>query len=125
MKSKIWSVLLLILIPIGEIKTLFYTSQLKVDWYLLADHSRFIDNVMNDYANAFSFIIIFGFILFGEKTPFNKALCRFYFIISILDLLHLGAYDMQGLMFLKFVLAIMIWFFWAQPNAIKRLWQRR
>jgi hypothetical protein len=39
MKSK--QLILLLLIPLSEIKAIFYYSDLKVDWYLFSDEKRY------------------------------------------------------------------------------------
>ena len=122
MKNK-WSILLALLIPLGELKAIFYHLNTKVDWYLLSDNERYIDNVMEDYGNAVAFITIFAYIIFArQKTTLEKNICKLYFVIACLDLLHLGAYDMQGLLFTKLVLALAIWSIWTQQNLIKKLW---
>lgn len=117
--------MLLILIPLGELKAIFYPVEKKVNWYLLTDpdwEGRWIDNVLEDYGNALTFIIIFAYVIFAKKTQFDLNICKLYFVIACLDLLHLGAYDMQGLLYLKFMLAVGIWSVWTQQNLIKRLW---
>ena len=122
MKSRIWTTTLILLIPLGQLKAIFYFSKQKVSWYILSDHSRYIDNVLEDYGNAFSFIIIFAYMVFAKKTAFDLNICKLYFVIACLDLLHLGAYDMQGLIAVKFVLSLLIWSVWAQQNLMKKLW---
>lgn len=124
MKKHFWNILLFLLIPIGELKAVFYHLDTKVDWYLFSDNARFLCNVMEDYGNVLTFIVLFAYILYAPRTPFGTGVCRFMLIISILDLLHLGAYDMQGLMLVKFALAAMIWLGWYFKNK-NGIWPRR
>jgi len=60
MKNNIKHIILLLLIPMSEIKAIFYDDETKVSWFLFSDHKKYICNVLEDYSN----IIIIGVILF-------------------------------------------------------------
>ena len=126
MKNNLWNVALLSLLPFGEIKAIFYHSDLRVDWYIFSDNKRYLCNVLEDYAIAITFIVIFAYMYWAKKTPFGVEVIKFLFVVSLLDILHLGAFDKQGLIMLKFSLAIIIWALWRGKAFLKvgKLWQQ-
>lgn len=101
----IWTLLLVILLPINRVQELFYKSDEKVDWYLFRDTKRYISSVIEDYAIAISFIVVFAYICFGKKTGLNKAITKFLFVLVCLDFIHLGLLDSQFLLTVKFIMA--------------------
>ena len=106
MKSK--HLILLFLIPLSEIKALFYSSDLKVSWYLFSDHKRFICQVLEDYANIIILSTVFYYLCFLTIDKKTKQIAGFLFIINILDFIHLGLMDMQYFTPLKLLLAFVI-----------------
>jgi hypothetical protein len=106
MKSKYW--ILLLLIPLSEIKALFYNSNLKVSWYLFSDNKRFICNVLEDYSNMLIFGVVFYYLAFVKIDLRIRNISIFLFIINALDLLHLGLMDMEYFIPLKLLFSYII-----------------
>jgi len=106
MKSKHW--ILILLIPLSEIKALFYNSNLKVSWYLFSDNKRFICNVLEDYSNMVIFGVVFYYLAFIKIDLRIRNISIFLFIINALDLIHLGLMDMQYFIPLKSLLSYFI-----------------
>ena len=106
MKSKHW--ILLLLIPLSDIKALFYNSNLKVSWYLFSDNKRYLCNVLEDYSNIIILSTVFYYITFVKLDLKTRNICLFLFIINVLDFIHLGLFDMQYFITLKLLLAFII-----------------
>lgn len=106
MKSKY--IILLLLVPLSEMKALFYNSEIKVDWFLFSDEKRFLCNVVEDYSNIIIFGIVFYYLAFVKIDKVIKRICLFLFILNALDLIHLGLLDMQYLIPLKLIFAYII-----------------
>ena len=106
MKSKHY--ILLLLIPLSEIKAIFYKSNLKVDWYLFSDDKKYLCNVIQDYSNVLIFGIVFYYLSFVRIDVKLKNICIYLFVLNALDLIHLGLMDMQYLVFLKLIIAYVI-----------------
>lgn len=105
MKSRHW--LLLCLVPLSEIKAIFYNSELKVNWYLFSDNKKYLCNVVEDYSNILIFSIIFYFIAFLNIDKLTRQIATYLFVLNTLDFIHLGLYDMQGFLAIKlFITAI-------------------
>jgi len=100
--------ILFALLPLSQLKEIFYKSDLKVSWYLFSEHKRYLCNVVEDYSNILIFGIIFYLMAFHEITNKSKRVALFLFIINFLDLLHLGFLDMQYLIIPKLILATII-----------------
>ena len=115
MKSK--HLILLLLVPLSEIKALFYSSDLRVSWYLFSDEKRYLCNVIEDYSNILIFGIVFYFITFEKTDKITRNICLFLFILNALDLIHLGLMDMQYMVALKLVLTYAIYRFWLKLRA--------
>ena len=115
MKSK--HLILLLLVPLSEIKALFYNSNLRVSWYFFSDKEKFMCNVLEDYANIVIFGIVFYFITFEKIDKITRNICLFLFILNALDLIHLGLMDMQYFVILKLVLTYVIYRFWLKLRA--------
>lgn len=64
MKLKLRHFLLLAMVPLSEIKAIFYNSDQKVSWYLFSDTKRYLCNVLEDYSN----IIIFGVVFYNFRN---------------------------------------------------------
>jgi len=106
MKSKHW--ILLLLIPLSEIKAIFYNSDLKVSWYLFSENKRFLCNVIEDYSNILIIGVVFYFYLFVKPDLKTRNIVLFLFIINALDFVHLGLMDMSHFIWIKLVLAFII-----------------
>ena len=87
MKSKHW--FLLMLVPLSEIKAIFY-------------------KIVEDYSNIFIFGVIFFFLAFLTIDKLTKQIATYLFILNSLDLIHLGLYDMQGFIAVKLFLTAII-----------------
>jgi len=106
MKSKHY--ILLLLIPLSEIKAIFYNSDLKVDWYLFSDNKRFLCNVVEDYSNILIFGIVFYFLTFVRIDTKVRSIALFLFVLNCLDLIHLSLMDMQYLVIVKLLITYII-----------------
>lgn len=84
----------LLIIPLSEIKAIFYNSDIKVDWYLFSDNKRYLCNVLEDYSNIIIFVILF-WNLIKKPDVYTIEISKFMFILTILDFVHLGILDMQ------------------------------
>lgn len=91
MKSKY--LILLSLIPLSEIKSIFYDSDIRVSWYLFSDNKRFLCNVLEDYSNIIIIGIVFYYSLFIKLDIVCKQILFFLFIINALDFVFLGLMD--------------------------------
>lgn len=103
MRSKHW--ILILLIPLSEIKSIFYNSDLKVSWYLFSDNKRFLCNVLEDYSNIIILGVVFYYLSFVKIDCKLKNICIFLFLINALDLIHLGLMDMQYFTLIKLLIA--------------------
>lgn len=105
---------LILLIPLSEIKAIFYHVNIKIHAALFFGKKRWFCNVLEDYSN----VIIFGVImyyLYNEKPDKKvKETARFLFVLNALDLIHLGLLDMQYFVIAKLVLAYIIYFVWSK-----------
>lgn len=106
MKSK--HIILFLLLPLSEIKSIFYNSDKKVDWYLFSDHKRFLCNVLEDYSNIVIIGIILYFYLFTKRDIVSRQIIFFLFILNALDLLFLGLMDNE-LYLLKLPISLIIY----------------
>lgn len=106
MKSKHW--ILLLLIPLSNIKALFYNSDLKVSWYLFSDNKRYLCNVLEDYSNLIILGTLFFYIAFVNIDISIRKISLFLFIINALDFIHLGLMDMESFIALKLLLAYIL-----------------
>lgn len=106
--------IILLLIPLSEIKAIFYNSDLKVSWYLFSDHKRYLCNVLEDYSNSIIFLVLFGYVAFDKLDNITKNIFSYLFFLNVLDFIHLGLMDMQYLVMAKFVLAYGIYYLWSR-----------
>jgi len=106
MKSK--HIILFLLLPLSEIKSIFYNSDLKVDWFLFSDNKRFLCNVLEDYSNIIIIGIILYYYLFTNRDIISKQIIFFLFILNALDLLFLGLMDNE-LYLLKLPISLIIY----------------
>lgn len=108
MKSKITELILLMLVPLSEIKALFYNSNIKVSWYIFSNNKKFLCNVLEDYSNIIIISTIFYYYLFITMTRRLKIIVFFLFTLSILDFIHLGLMDMQYFIATKIFISLII-----------------
>ena len=106
MKSK--HLILFLLLPLSEIKSIFYNSDLKVDWYLFSDNKRYLCNVLEDVSNIIIIGIILYFYLFTKRDIVSKQIIFFLFVLNGLDLLFLGLMDNE-LYLLKLPISLIIY----------------
>jgi len=99
--------ILLFIIPLSEIKAIFYNSDLKVDWYLFSDNKRYLCNVVEDYSNIIIFCIVF-WNLIKKPDATTREIAKYLLILNALDLIHLGLLDMQYFIFIKVILTYFI-----------------
>ena len=91
MKSK--NLILLLLVPLSEIKAIFYRCDIKVSWYLFSDNKKYLCNVIEDYSNILIIGIIFYYSLFVKFDLHTKQIILLLFILNGFDLLFLGLFD--------------------------------
>jgi hypothetical protein len=106
MRSK--HLILLLLIPLSEIKAIFYTTDIKVSWYLFSDNKKFLCNVIEDYSNIIIIGVVFYFLAFLKNDSITKKIALFLFIINALDFVFLGLMD-NAFYLLKIPLSIIIY----------------
>lgn len=99
MKSKHY--IFLFIIILNNAKALFYYSNEKVSWFVFSQRERYLCNVIEDYANRICFLILFYFITFVRIDHKMKQVSLFLLILNVLDIIHLGLFDLQYLIFLK------------------------
>jgi hypothetical protein len=88
MKSR--HLLLLLLIPLSEVKAVFYQSDLKIRYSLFSDETRLLCNVYEWYCNIFIVGVVFYFLAFIKPDFTTKKIALFLFIINGLDFVFLG-----------------------------------
>lgn len=88
MRSK--HLILLILIPLSEIKAIFYQSNIKVPWYLFSDKKKFLCNVLEDYSNMIILGVVFYYLAFLRNDLITRKICLFLFIINFYDFVFIG-----------------------------------
>jgi len=106
MKNKHY--ILWLLVPLGEIKAIFYNSNKKVDWFLFSDKPKFLCNVLEDYSNILIFGVVFYFLTFVRIDTKIRNTALFLFVLNCLDLVHLGLMDMQYLVIVKLIITYII-----------------
>lgn len=87
---RIKHLILLLLIPLSEIKSIFYNSDDKVSWYLFANEKKHLCNVLECYSNMLIIGVVFYFIAFLKPDLITKKICLFLFIVNALDFLFIG-----------------------------------
>lgn len=102
------NVILLILIPLSEIKSIFYESNKKVSWFLFSDNERYLCNVLEDYSNTIIIGVVFYYALFVKYNLVTKKILSFLFIVNALDFVFLGLMD-NYLYLLKIPLSAIIY----------------
>jgi len=105
-------VLLILLIPLSEIKAIFYNIDMKVSWYLFSDHKRQLCMVVEDYCNIIIFGVVFWYLYVAYKGKIMGHIALFLFVLNALDFIHLGLYDMEGFIIAKIILAYGIYRLW-------------
>lgn len=91
MKSK--DIILLLLLPLSEVKAIFYNYDKKVNWYLFSDNKKYLCNVIEDYSNIIIIGVIIYYILFVKIDRITRQIIFLLFILNALDLLFLGLFD--------------------------------
>ena len=99
--------ILLSLIPLSEVKAVFYQSDLRIRYSLFSDETRLLCNVYEWYANIFIIGIVFYFLAFLKIDIITKKIALFLFIINALDFVFLGLMD-NFLYLLKIPLSLLI-----------------
>lgn len=81
--------ILLSLIPLSEVKAVFYQSDLRIRYSLFSDETRLLCNVYEWYANIFIIGVVFYFLAFLKIDILTKKIALFLFIIKALDFVFL------------------------------------
>jgi len=105
-KSKHW--ILLLLIPLSEVKAVFFNSNVRVSWYLFSNNKRYLCNVLEDYSNIIIMSTVFYYITFVRLDLKTRNICLFLFIINILDFIHLGLMDLEYFTIVKLAFALVL-----------------
>ncbi len=117
MKAK--HIILLSIVPLSEIKAIFYNVDMAVSGYLFSDHKRQLCLVVEDYCNIIIFSIVFWYLFEAYRGKIMGHIALFLFVLNTLDFVHLGLYNMQGFIILKLLLAYVIYYkLWSK---LKRL----
>ena len=103
---------LLLLVPLSEIKALFYNSNLRVRYSLFTDEKKYLCNVLEDYANIIILGTVFYLLVFCKIYKNTKLLSMLLFTLNALDLLHLGLMDVQFLAIPKLIFSFIIVKLW-------------
>lgn len=109
---------LFIIIPLSEIKAIFYNSDKKVDWYLFSENKRYLCNVLETYSNIIIFGIIMYYWIHVKKDRYIIMIGTFLIILNALDLIHLGLLDKQYFIIAKLILAFLINLTWFKLKPI-------
>jgi hypothetical protein len=91
-KSRYYLVLLS-LIPLSEIKAIFYESDLRVSWFLFSDNKILMCNVLERYSNIIIIGTFIHYYLFVKRDMMINQIMLFLYIINAYDLLFLGLMD--------------------------------
>jgi hypothetical protein len=91
MKSKY--LILLSLIPLSEVKAVFYQSDLKVRYAIFSENKMYLCNVLEEYSNIIILGTVFYFLAFIKPDFATKQIALFLFIINGLDFVFLGLMD--------------------------------
>lgn len=113
------NVTLLILIPLSEIKSMFYESNEKVSWYIFSDHKKFICNVLEEYSNCIVIGVFAFYTLFVKLEIKTKKILFFLFIINAIDFVFLGLMD-NYLYLLKIPLSAIIYAYGIRKVSFQR-----
>jgi len=105
-KSKHW--ILLLLIPLSEVKAVFFNSNIRVSWYLFSNNKRYLCNVLEDYSNIIIMSTVFYYITFVRLDLKTRNICLFLFIINVLDFIHLGLMDLEYFTIVKLAFALVL-----------------
>ncbi len=99
--------ILLSLIPLSEVKAVFYQSNLKVRYAVFSDNKLYLCNILEEYSNILIIGIVFYFLAFLKIDLITKKIALFLFIINALDFVFLGLMD-NFLYLLKIPLSLLI-----------------
>lgn len=108
MKAK--HIILLSIVPLSEIKAIFYNVDMAVSGYLFSDHKRQLCLVVEDYCNIIIFSIVFWYLFEAYRSKIMGHIALYLFVLNTLDFVHLGLYNMQGFIMLKLFLAYVIYY---------------
>lgn len=110
MRSK--HIILLLLVPLSEIKALFYNSDLKIQYSIFTDEKKYLCNVVEMYSNIFIFGFIFWFFVYSKQDMISRKICLGLFILNALDFLHFGLMDLPFLVLVKMGLTFILTWLW-------------
>ena len=99
--------LLLSLIPLSELKAVFYSSDLEIRYAIFSNETRYICRVIEMYSDILIIGIVFYFLAFLKIDLITKKIALFLFIINALDFVFLGLMD-NFLYLLKIPLSLLI-----------------
>tara|TARA_R110000823_G_scaffold222259_1_gene350600 strand:+ start:385 stop:741 length:357 start_codon:yes stop_codon:yes gene_type:complete len=85
-KLTLKSWVLLSTLIISQLHTLFWGSEVRVDWYLLIDKTRRIDFAVMYLTTSINFLIISYMMLFPKGISVDVK--TLFFIVCLLDILH-------------------------------------
>ena len=105
---KLKNIILLLLLPLSEVKTIFYNYDVEVAWFIFSDQKRYLCNVIQDYSDIIIIGIIFYYSLFVKYDITTKQIIFVLFILNALDLVFLGLFD-NAYYLLKLPLTAFIW----------------
>lgn len=78
------------LMPLSEIKSIFYYSDLKVRFSIFSNETKYLCNVLEDYSNIIIIGVLCYYVVFVKINNKIRNIFLFLFIINALDLVFIG-----------------------------------
>lgn len=78
------------LMPLSEIKSIFYYSDLKVRFSIFSNETKYLCNVVEDYSNIIMIGVLCYYVVFVKINNKIRNIFLFLFIINALDLVFIG-----------------------------------
>ena len=110
MRSK--HLILILLVPLSEMKALFYNSDIRVYYSFFSQEKKYLCNVVEMYSNLLIFSILFFLFAFLKQDLISRKICLFLFVINLLDLIHFGFMDVPYFVIPKLCISYIIFRLW-------------
>jgi hypothetical protein len=104
--------ILLMLVPLSEIKALYYNSELSVRFSLYTHEKKYLCNVLEDYSNVIIFSAVFYFFVFSKQDMISRKIILGLFVLNTLDFFHFGIMDIPFFVIPKIALTFLITWLW-------------
>ncbi|MNY08875.1 hypothetical protein D3C86_1417530 [compost metagenome] len=86
-------IILLLLIPLSEIKAIFYDYDEKVSWYIFSDNKRFACNIIENYTNTIVYGVLLFYPLFVKMDIICKQIYLFLLVTCFYDFVFTALFD--------------------------------